>query len=76
MYSGLRIQNMESLWTIPQLANRYKLVALLFCSPEPQLPFLQVVLSEKDADVVKRAASNRVPDPNVDIYADHIPWFR
>ena len=35
-----------------------------------------MVLSEKDADVVKRAASNRVPDPNVDIYADHIPWFR
>ena len=25
---------------------------------------------------VKRAASNRVPDPNVDIYADHVPWFR
>merc|ERR1719270_498788 len=22
-----------------------------------------------------RAASNRVPDPYVDIYADHIPWF-
>ena len=37
---------------------------------------MQVVLSEKDADVVKRAASNRVPDPNVDIYADHVPWFR
>jgi len=35
----------------------------------------QVVLSEKDADVVKRAAGNRVPDPNVDIYADHVPWF-
>ena len=36
----------------------------------------QVVLSEKDADMVRRTASNRVPDPNVDLYADHVPWFR
>ena len=36
----------------------------------------QVVLSEKDAEMVRRTASNRVPDPNVDLYADHVPWFR
>ena len=36
----------------------------------------QVVLSEADADMVRRAAGNRVPDPNVDLYADHVPWFR
>ena len=36
----------------------------------------QVVLSEKDADMVRRTASNRVPDPNIDLYADHVPWFR
>ena len=49
---------------------------MFFFAPFPNLVSSQVVLSEKDAEMVRRTASNRVPDPNVDLYADHVPWFR
>jgi len=35
----------------------------------------QVVLSEADADVVKRTVGNRVPDPAYNLYSDQVEWF-
>ena len=74
----LRVENPEHGVTVDDPSTGQQVqtsnIALLFTNGYNY--FQQVVLSEKDADVVKRAASNRVPDPNVDIYADHVPWFR
>jgi len=35
----------------------------------------QVVLSEADAEIVKRAATNKVPDAGYDLYSEWSEWF-